>query len=308
MMINANHPGPQQKENVRHGEASFPIQKYATGLKPGNPAVPLHWHEEAELTLVTRGNCSCTIQLESFAIGEGDLIFVPPSRLHAFVTDGNEMDSQTYVFHMNLLGGGTGDVCTIRYLAPLTGQKLTPPLVIRRDHPVHDRAVQIFREMNRTWESREVGYELMMKAHLLLFLALLMPHCAKESADLALRTEHAEKIKTALEFMEHNYGEDIAIADIAAACYFSQYHFMRFFKKYMGVSCGEYLKNLRLEKAARAFAAGSTGILDVSTESGFRNLSYFYREFQKKYGYTPKQFIHRCELAETGGAAVNDRL
>ena len=35
-------------------------------------------------------------------------------------------------------------------------------------------------------------------------------------------------------------------------------------------------------------------ILDVAMDSGFRNLSYFYREFQKKYGYTPKQFIHRC--------------
>ena len=94
--------------------------------------------------------------------------------------------------------------------------------------------------------------------------------------------------------MDRNYGEEISIADVAAACYFSQYHFMRFFKKYMGTSCGEYLKNLRLEKAAKAFASGNTGILDVAMESGFRNLSYFYREFQKKYGYTPKQFIHRC--------------
>ena len=108
------------------------------------------------------------------------------------------------------------------------------------------------------------------------------------------KTEHAEKIKTALEFMEKNYGEEIAIADVAAACYFSQYHFMRFFKKYMGMSCGEYLKNLRLEKAAQAFARGNTVILDVAMDAGFRNLSYFYREFQKKYGYTPKQFIHRC--------------
>ena len=132
------------------------------------------------------------------------------------------------------------------------------------------------------------------QAQLLTALALLMPYCAKDSAELALRAEHAEKIKAALDYMEKNYGEEIAIADVASACFFSQYHFMRFFKKYMGVSCGEYLKNLRLEKAAQAFAKGETGILDVAMESGFRNLSYFYREFQKKYGYTPKQFIHRC--------------
>ena len=287
-------PLPQQKENVRHGESAFPIERYRTTLHATYQDVPPHWHEEAELTLIVRGASTYTIQLGSEEVREGDLVFVPPHLLHAVTTGGGEMESDTFVFHMNLLGGSSGDVCTLRYLAPLSAQKLTPPTIIHPDHPVYEKLLGIFREMNRTWEEKEVGYELMMKAYLLTALALLMPHCAKDSAELALRTEHAEKIKTALEFMDQNYGEEIAIADVAAACYFSQYHFMRFFKKYMGVSCGEYLKNLRLEKAAQAFARGSSGILDVAMESGFRNLSYFYREFQKKYGYTPKQFIHRC--------------
>ena len=285
---------PQQKENARHGEAGFPIQRYRTTLHATYQDVPLHWHEEAELTLIVRGESTYTVLLESENVKEGDIVFVPPQVLHAVTTGGGEMDSDTFVFHMNLLGAATADVCTLRYLAPLSAQKLTPPTVIRRDHPIYEPLLRIIRDMNRTWETRDPGWELMIKAHLLTALALLMPHCAKDSEELALRTEHAEKIKTALEFMDKNYGEEIAIADVAAACYFSQYHFMRFFKKYMGMSCGEYLKNLRLEKAAQAFARGNTVILDVAMDSGFRNLSYFYREFQKKYGYTPKQFIHRC--------------
>ena len=295
MMMTTNRGlQPQQKENARHGETAFPVVRYRTTLHATYQDVPPHWHEEAELTLITRGESTYTIQLESDTVREGDLVFVPPQLLHAVTTGGGEMDSDTFVFHMNFLNGSSGDVCTLRYLAPLSAQKLMPPMIIHRDHPVYDRALVLFREMNQTWENKDVGYELMMKAHLLTFLAMIIPHCTRDTAELALRTEHAEKIKIALEFMDRNCGEEIAIADVAAACYFSQYHFMRFFKKYMGVSCGEYLKNLRLEKAAKAFASGSTGILDVAMESGFRNLSYFYREFQKKYGFTPKQFIHRC--------------
>ena len=294
MMTTDNSIRSKQKENARHGEAAFPVIRYRTRLHATYQDVPLHWHEEAELTLIVRGASTYTVQLESFQVQEGDLVFVPPQVLHAVTTGGGEMESDTFVFHMDFLGGRGGDVCTLRYLAPLSGQKLTPPMVIRREHPLYEQLVQIFREMNRNWEQKELGYELMMKAKLLTALALMMPYCVKDSEELALRTEHAEKIKAALEFMEQNYGEEISIADVAAACYFSQYHFMRFFKKYMGVSCGEYLKNLRLEKAAKAFATGNTGILDVAMESGFRNLSYFYREFQKKYGITPKQFIHRC--------------
>lgn len=285
---------PQQKENARHGESGFPIQRYRTTLHATYQDVPTHWHEEAELTLIVRGGSTYTVQLESEQVKEGDIVFVPPQVLHAVNTGGGEMDSDTFVFHPNLLGAATADVCTLRYLAPLCAQKLTPPTVIRRDHPAYDQLLRLIRDMNRTWEAREIGWELMIKAQLLMALAILMPFCTKDSAELALRTEHAEKIKTALDFMDRNYGEEIAIADVAAACYFSQYHFMRFFKKYMGMSCGEYLKNLRLEKAAQAFARGNTIILDVAMDAGFRNLSYFYREFQKKYGYTPKQFIHRC--------------
>ena len=285
---------PQQKENARHGEAAFPVARYRTRLHAAYQDVPLHWHEEAELTLILRGQSSYTVQLESFPVREGDLVFVPPQILHAVTTGGGEMESDTFVFHMDFLGGRGGDVCTLRYLAPLSTQKLIPPTVFHRDHPLYDQLLRIIRDMNRAWENRETGWELLIKANLLTALALLIPHCAKDSEELALRTEHAEKIKTALEFMEKNYGEEIAIADVAAACYFSQYHFMRFFKKYMGMSCGEYLKNLRLEKAAQAFARGNTVILDVAMDAGFRNLSYFYREFQKKYGYTSKQFIHRC--------------
>ena len=285
---------PQQKENARHGESGFPIQRYRTTLHATYQDVPPHWHEEAELTLIVRGASTYTVQLESEQVKEGDIVFVPPQVLHAVTTGGGEMDSDTFVFHPNLLGAATADVCTLRYLAPLCAQKLTPPVVIRRDHPAYDQLLRLIRDMNRTWEAREIGWELLIKAQLLTALAILMPFCTKDSAELALRTEHAEKIKTALDFMDRNYGEEIAIADVAAACYFSQYHFMRFFKKYMGMSCGEYLKNLRLEKAAQAFARGNTVIMDVAMDAGFRNLSYFYREFQKKYGYTPKQFIHRC--------------
>ncbi len=295
MLTIANAPQPSQKEDARHGVSSFPIELYRTTLHATYQDVPLHWHEEAELTLILRGKGTYTIQLESMEVEAGDIVFVPPQQLHAVTTGGGEMDSDTFVFHMNLLGIGNGDVCAVRYLVPLYQQKLRPPTVLRPEHPCYDRVLRILREMDRAWKAKEPGYELAIKANLLLFLSLLMPYSEKATADLTLRTEHAEKIKTALEFMDRNCGEEISIADVAAACYFSQYHFMRFFKKYMGVSCGEYLKNLRLEKAARAFSEGQTMILDVAGDAGFRNLSYFYREFQKKFGCTPKQFIQKCQ-------------
>ena len=101
---------PQQKENARHGESGFPIERYRTTLHATYQDVPPHWHEEAELTLIVRGGSTYTVQLESCPVEEGDIVFVPPQVLHSVTTGGGEMESDTFVFHMNLLGAGGADV------------------------------------------------------------------------------------------------------------------------------------------------------------------------------------------------------
>ena len=39
----------EQKENAKHGEVFFPIQKYITKLNLNSPVIMTHWHEEVEI-------------------------------------------------------------------------------------------------------------------------------------------------------------------------------------------------------------------------------------------------------------------
>lgn len=290
-------PLPEQKEARRHGEAAFPLQQYTTRLSPAAPHVLAHWHDEAEFTLIRTGSCVYQIQMERCTVREGDLLFLPPAMLHAIDVPRGTMSSDTYVFHMHYLGADNLDVCSLQYLQPIMQQELVPPVLISRNHPVYEEALERFLRIDRAWKHRPAGFELVIRAELLSLVALLLPYCEKRQAS-SLRSEHTQKIKTALEYIAAHYAEDITISDVAAACYFSEYHFMRFFKRCTGVSCGEYIKSLRLEKAAERFSAGETAILDVALSVGFHNLSYFYRAFRKKYGMTPKEFIHQSIAAE----------
>lgn len=282
---------PEQKENAQHGEVLFPIQKYTTHLSFDVPMVIPHWHEEAEFTLITEGNCNYQIQLENYEVCTGDLVFVAPLQLHSITRQTEQMVSDTYVFHMNFLGANTNDLCSIRYLTPLLNQKLIPPVVIRPTHAIYAEALELFHKINTSWEQKRPGYELTVKSCLITLITLLLPYCVESSAIPQLKTEHAQKIKTALEYIALHYTEEISVADVAAACYFSEYYFMRFFKRHVGMSCVDYIKKLRLEKSIYLFKSGERSILEVSLASGFRNLPYFYREFKKKYGMTPRQYI-----------------
>ena len=291
-------PLPEQKEARRHGEVTFPLQQYTTCLSSAAPEVFAHWHDEAEFTLIQEGQCTYQIQLERFDVRAGDLVFIPPALLHAISLPEGNMVSDTYVFHMHFLGGGSHDVCAIRYLTPLADQELTPPYILSPDHKAYPEALSLYRSIAEAWRSQYLGYELVIRAKLLSLIALLLPYSRKSTPETELRVAHSQKIKAALEYISAHYAEELTISQVAAVCYFSEYHFMRFFKRCTGVSSGDYIKSYRLEQAAWRFSAGEQSILDVALSVGFHNLSYFYRAFRAKYGMTPKDFNRQCGSGE----------
>lgn len=280
----------EQKENAKHGETFFPVQKYITRLASDYPVVTTHWHEEAELTLITSGDCLYHINLDDYEVKEGDILFIPPLVLHSIsLGTCDEIISETYVFHMNFLGGNSTDICSTRYLTPMMNQEFSIPYLIKPDHPVYPSLRKIFNQITSLYDQAVIGYELALKSLFLQAVFLLLQYSEKNIPP-DTRTS-SDKLKSVLDYIELHYAESISISELAKLCYFSDYHFMRFFKKHMNMTCMEYINNLRLEKSVELFEQGNVSILDVSLSVGFHNLSYFHRAFKKKYHMTPLSFI-----------------
>ena len=284
----------EQKENAKHGETTFPVQRYITNLTEPGQVVTTHWHEEAEFTLITRGACLYHIDLVDYEVQEGDLLFIPPLLLHSISAQLKEKaTSETYVFHMNFLGGNSADICSIRYFKPIMDREITMPYLMKKDHPAYASLLEIFQQTHALYEEKPAGYELALKALLLqLFFVLLQYSEKNTSPDLG---KTSDKLKQVLDYIELHYTESMAVSELARLCHFSDYYCMRFFKKHMNMTCVEYIVSLRLEKSVELFKEGNTSILDVSLSVGFRNLSYFHRAFKKKYHMTPLAFIKDLE-------------
>lgn len=280
----------EQKENAKHGDALFPVQKYITRLASDYPVVTTHWHEEAELTLITSGNCLYQINLIDFEVKEGDILFIPPLLLHSISMDtSDKICSETYVFHMNFLGGNSTDICSTRYLTPMMNQEFSMPCLIRQNHPIYPSLLKIFNQITALYDEAVIGYELALKSLFLQAVFLLLQYSEKNISTDTITS--SDKLKNVLDYIELHYAEPISISELAKLCYFSDYHFMRFFKKHMNMTCMEYINNLRLEKSVEQFEQGNSSILDVSLSVGFHNLSYFHRAFKKKYKMTPLSFL-----------------
>jgi AraC-like DNA-binding protein/mannose-6-phosphate isomerase-like protein (cupin superfamily) len=71
-------------------------------------------------------------------------------------------------------------------------------------------------------------------------------------------------------------------------------HLARTFRAQRAQTPTAFVNALRLEHASRLLKTTSREILEIASDCGFDNLSYFYRLFQRRYGQTPRQHRHRA--------------
>ena len=83
---------------------------------------------------------------------------------------------------------------------------------------------------------------------------------------------------------------NITIDELADTVNLSKHYFMRFFKKYMGMTCIEYINDYRLNIASNLLLTTRVQITEVAASIGITNLSYFNRIFKKKFHMTPKEY------------------
>ena len=69
-------------EKTNHGSPLFPIEYYHCLYPAGLSALPVHWHEEFEITYIRKGSCTDLVDLEAYHACEGDLLVFASGMLH----------------------------------------------------------------------------------------------------------------------------------------------------------------------------------------------------------------------------------
>lgn len=87
-----------------------------------------------------------------------------------------------------------------------------------------------------------------------------------------------------------NYAKDIKLEDIAAIANLSTTSFCRYFKLMTHKTYNDFLTEIRVSHACRALIDNRLSIEIICFESGFNNLSNFYRHFKNVKGITPLEY------------------
>ena len=281
------------KENTTHGDFILPFSIYKGTISPSFPSIATHWHEEIEVIIVLDGSCNYRINLDSFLINKGDILIIGSQSLHSLTSIPNKnMTWASFVFNINMLKSSSTDGALLKYIAPLLNHEHQLPIIIKDNIDCYSKIFDVIENIIYCYYEKDIAYELELKSLLFKFFSLLYKNdlIKKHQSKNNLTINTTDKIKLVLNYINDHYSEDISINTLADLCQYSEYHFMRFFKKHIGLTCIQYINNLRLEKSSLLLTSTNNAIMDISLEVGFDNLSYFNKLFKRKYNLTPKEF------------------
>lgn len=89
---------------------------------------------------------------------------------------------------------------------------------------------------------------------------------------------------------DHIDEEELNPAWIAENLGMSKASLYRKFKEILDKTPGEFIRSIRLEHAAKLLRTTQLTVNEIMFRCGFSNKSYFYREFLKQFGFSPKDY------------------
>ena len=275
-------------ESKSHTNIEFPYNTYLCCIPVDFNQVPLHWHEELEFIVITKGCGIISVDFHSQLVSAGDIVFVRPGQLHSIEQKEHfRMEYENILLDPAMLISGEQDLCAQQFILPLLNNHIRTETFFTPALSYYSEIASCIREIDQLCDIRPKGYQLPVKGRLFQLMYLLISNQISKKNISSARSKSLDKLKMILKYVEEHYDEPTTIDDMADLTHYSKSHFMKFFKSHMGMGFIEYLNDYRLTIAARQLVSSDESILTVASLSGFDNLSYFNRLFRRKYHTTP---------------------
>jgi len=159
--------------------------------------------------------------------------------------------------------------------------------------PCHERVtgriVPDLREPPVSGAARSFWYESQVKA-LLAFLCFVPAGTTGEFFCSRQKRLALSRVTRAQTFLENRLDETLDLQAIATAVGCSPFYLSRTFSATTGMTISQYVRKLRIEKAAELLVTGRYNVSEAAVEVGYQSLSHFSKAFQQVKGCLPSKY------------------
>lgn len=138
----------------------------------------------------------------------------------------------------------------------------------------------------------DLGSDVMFESFARVFLTkLIQKYGLERSEDMEFSKSFTSKhYKRVLDYIAKNYGQNIALEDLATEAGISPFHFARLFKQTIGQSPHQFVMTYRVEEAKKMLRDHQRPMIDIALACGFADQSHFSRVFKQIQGIPPKSY------------------
>jgi AraC family transcriptional regulator len=110
------------------------------------------------------------------------------------------------------------------------------------------------------------------------------------NSNVSVSAKDERRISRVLRYIEEHADHALDLDQLANVAAMSKFHFLRIFRRTVGVTPYQFLLSIRLRRAALCLLASPDAISTVAFESGFGDLSTFNNTFRDRFGMSPTAF------------------
>ena len=275
------------KENKPHGTKDDPFSTYHIENAGRSFQIPVHWHDEFEIIYVRSGFLTVSISGESYIGKTGEAFVVSPGNLHLMGAQSGTVDYYTFLFPLKYISFRTDDMLDEKLLEPLnSGHLMICPRVKDTAKELCEQLIEIYEAKKDESESK-ITTQVRTKIILLQFILEMW----KKGFVIENDTNGRNTVeKEMVSYIQQNFTGKISLREFGEQFHLSEKYISRYFKEHFHITLSQYVTYLRLEHAKQLLQDTDIPVTDVAMQSGYQNVSYFIRSFQKAYAVSPLKY------------------
>ena len=275
------------KENKPHGTKDDPFSTYHIENAGRSFQIPVHWHDEFEIIYVRSGFLTVSISGESYIGKTGEAFVVSPGNLHLMGSQTGTVDYYTFLFPLKYISFRTDDMLDEKLLEPLnSGHLMICPRVNDTAKELCEQLIEIYEAKNDESESK-ITTQVRTKIILLQFILEMWKKGFVIENDTSGRNTVEKEM---VSYIQQNFTGKISLREFGEQFHLSENYISRYFKEHFHITLSQYVTYLRLEHAKQLLQDTDIPVTDVAMQSGYQNVSYFIRSFQKAYAVSPLKY------------------
>lgn len=260
----------------------LPFKMFQFEGKEGNYFRDKHWHQSVEIFAVFEGALTFYLNDETYPLGAGEFVIVNSNEIHSIDTPN---PNDTMVLQIPLK----------TFQEYFTGEEFI--------HFTHDSRKQdqemmgLIRQMQRVYDGKKCGYEMMVKSqyYMLLYLLVSKYRELQVTPDMLKKNKQLNRLSQITSYIKEHYESELTLESVAEIFGYTPAYLSRMFQRYAGINYKSYLQNIRVEKAFQELANTEHTISEIALNHGFPNSKAMSRAFLKRYGIVPSEYRKRIK-------------